>query len=326
MKAEKPVALVNWNGFLNYFPQFAWIPNGIKVITYEDLYVFSYDVIDTLGKRLLRALGGENTEPGLLAKLLLKVLYACLTSCARIIAGVRCRRYRRIIFLGERIEPSLNRFIRPKAVYYEWDIKEMPTEDRCRQMQKYMDVYTFDPGHASTYGIKHNPQYYLTPPADLFDRNPPIESDCFFAGYGRWRMPLLTAAAADMCAMGLRPKFLVAGEENLPPPLEWTPFLHYYDILRQSLASRSIFDPYRPGQTGYTLRVMEHMFFSKKLITTNPLVRQADFYNPANIFVYGEDDITTLKAWLDIPFKPVPEEIKDYYTLEMWVERFGSKR
>ncbi|MDR1734733.1 MAG: hypothetical protein LBR73_07645 [Oscillospiraceae bacterium] len=201
-------------------------------------------------------------------------------------------------------------------------------------------LYTFDPADAETYGMRFNTQFYVTPPEALL-KPVPLLYDVVFCGTVKDRARAIEGIFKDCLEAGLKPHFTVcqnrsdsgmaadiekAGSEVFSESNGWIPIYEWIDYttdyIERLRAARAVFDCYHATQTGFSLRVMEHMFFSKKLITTNALVRQADFYNPANIFVYGEDDITTLKAWLDVPFEPVPEEIKDYYTVERWVERF----
>jgi len=47
----------------------------------------------------------------------------------------------------------------------------------------------------------------------------------------------------------------------------------------------AILDIHHPGQTGLTLRTFEALASGRKLITTNPTVRDHDFYDPARILV-----------------------------------------
>ncbi|MDR1734461.1 MAG: hypothetical protein LBR73_06245, partial [Oscillospiraceae bacterium] len=190
-----------------------------------------------------------------------------------------------------------------RPILYLWDDNyAKDISYRLLFLKENLDIYAFSEESAKRTGTKLNPTFYVRPPIGRFDMLTLPTTDIFFCGGARDRRETLLQAMQDFQAQGLQTDFHV---HKADPPLthsgwinepEW---LSYDDTIRMMLRARAIFDCYAYGATGYTLRVMEHMFFSKKLITTNALVRQADFYNPANIFVYGEDDITTLKAWLD---------------------------
>ncbi|MCX7161352.1 MAG: hypothetical protein NT176_20175 [Proteobacteria bacterium] len=49
----------------------------------------------------------------------------------------------------------------------------------------------------------------------------------------------------------------------------------------------TILDIHHPGQTGLTLRTFEALASGRKLITTNPAVRDHEFFDPARILVIG---------------------------------------
>lgn len=61
--------------------------------------------------------------------------------------------------------------------------------------------------------------------------------------------------------------------------------------------SRAILDIAQQKQDGYSMRVMEAIFFNKKLVTTNTAVKQSVFYDENNIF------IVDLKQLLQMNFK-----------------------
>jgi hypothetical protein len=98
--------------------------------------------------------------------------------------------------------------------------------------------------------------------------------------------------------------------------------MRYPDYLCRVQRSRAILDIVQTIQTGFSLRVMEHIFFGKKLVTNNAVIQWAEFYHPNNIFLLHRDDLADLKGWLELPFVPIAQEIKDYYRFDNWVERF----
>ena len=97
----------------------------------------------------------------------------------------------------------------------------------------------------------------------------------------------------------------------------------YYEYLEMLSKSRSILDIAQSGQDGLSLRVMEAIFFNKKLITTNKAVKDTMFYDENNILIFN--DATTaedIKQFFNKPFKEYSQEVRDYYSIEQWVERF----
>ena len=67
---------------------------------------------------------------------------------------------------------------------------------------------------------------------------------------------------------------------------------------------------------------MESIFFNRKLITTNIFVKQCDFYDPNNIFIYGEDNNENIKPFLNLKYNPVSYDILNKYDINKWIENF----
>lgn len=96
-----------------------------------------------------------------------------------------------------------------------------------------------------------------------------------------------------------------------------------YEVYLQELnKSKTILDVTNQNQDGLSLRVMEALFFNKKLITTNDSIRNYDFYKKENIFILKDGFEQGLKEFLKIPYCEVEKDIKEYYSIENWVARF----
>lgn len=79
----------------------------------------------------------------------------------------------------------------------------------------------------------------------------------------------------------------------------------------------AILDIHHPGQTGLTLRTFEALASGRKLITTNPAVRDHDFFDPSRILV-----IDRVKPEIDPSFlRPPP----DASPLARLPERYGTR-
>ena len=218
--------------------------------------------------------------------------------------------------------------------YFLWDPARCPHYAPCRteleRLKARHKVYSFQREDCEELGLCFNSTMYAPPPplclcapgaAPLYD--------VLFLGVPKDRLPLLRKLHGQFTALGLRLKFQIGLTGLDDVPLEdsegWRvtrDWVRYPEYLRWVCRARAILDIYQAIQTGFSLRVMEHIFFGKKLITDNTVIRDADFYHPDNIFLLQEDDMDTLPAWLDRPFVPVREEIKAYYKFENWVERF----
>ena len=94
------------------------------------------------------------------------------------------------------------------------------------------------------------------------------------------------------------------------------------DIVEQSLC---IIDVPKPNQSGLTLRVLEAIFYNKKLITTNKNVVEEEFYNPQNILVWDNPTQEELISFFTKPVIPVTSDICKKYTIEQWISNFDKE-
>lgn len=56
----------------------------------------------------------------------------------------------------------------------------------------------------------------------------------------------------------------------------------------------------------------------KKLITTNPHVKEYDFYQPENILIVDRYNPVITKEFLNVPWKDISEEIYKKYSISSW--------
>lgn len=83
--------------------------------------------------------------------------------------------------------------------------------------------------------------------------------------------------------------------------------------------SKIVLDVQHPKQTGLTMRTIEMIGMSKKLITTNESIKKYDFYNPHNISVIDRKNVVIDKEFLDKPYQPLDESLYKKYSLQSWI-------
>ena len=219
------------------------------------------------------------------------------------------------------------------SYFFLWDPARCPfyapSRAALERLKARHKVYSFQREDCQALGLRFNSTMYAPPPPGFLPQAQDILCDVLFLGVPKDRLPLLRALHGQLRALGLRSCFRIGltGCEGLEPEQAegWrvTPaWLPYPEYLLWVQRARAILDICQSIQTGFSLRVMEHIFFGKKLITNNAVIKSAEFYHPDNIFLLQEDDIDTLPAWLDLPFVPITDKIKEYYRFENWVERF----
>lgn len=177
--------------------------------------------------------------------------------------------------------------------------------------RSYCELWSFDPGDCERYGLSYNPQFYI--PSKKWCSGD-ITCDAFYAGREKGRGSTLQEMQVGLESLGYKTEFDIVGYNSEP--------LAYETILEKIKGSRIIVDCQSPWQSGMTLRPLEALFYKRKLITNSKHIKQMDFYRPENIFVWGDDPITTLGSFIDSPMVDIDESIRDAYTLSGWLKRF----
>ena len=90
------------------------------------------------------------------------------------------------------------------------------------------------------------------------------------------------------------------------------------EILEQS---KAVVDVQKPHQTGLTMRTIETLGASRKLITTNVNVKNHDFYNPNNIHVFDPLHPNIPQEFFEQPYQSLPQQILERYSLKSWLKR-----
>ena len=95
----------------------------------------------------------------------------------------------------------------------------------------------------------------------------------------------------------------------------------YVDVINDVKSSNIIIDiDLRDTHEVLTFRIFEAIGYKKKLITTNELVKNCDFYHPSNIYIFN-GSIDELKKFLDKPMVSLPDDILKKHSFTEWVKR-----
>ena len=79
--------------------------------------------------------------------------------------------------------------------------------------------------------------------------------------------------------------------------------------------TKAVFDINYTNQKSLSTRAYEAMASKRKYITTNPEVKNYDFYNPNNIFVVDLNNPIIPKEFLESSFDPIPTNILYHYSV-----------
>ncbi len=205
---------------------------------------------------------------------------------------------------------------RNKPIIYFWNpVKE---NDNIAELKKNFEVYSYSVYDSQKYDLKYNPTFFVNLPAEKTNT---CEFDAIFIGKNKNRLSLLERV---YCLFNNPYFYVVKDNSEVSNILELkTLRLSYEEYLNVLVRSKSVVEILFTDNADYTLRTMEALFYQKKLITNNKLIKQAVFYNPNNIFVL--DECTTkqdIDNFLNKPFVKYGEEVLEYYRVESWLSRF----
>ncbi|WP_415329120.1 hypothetical protein [Chryseobacterium sp. MMS23-Vi53] len=80
-----------------------------------------------------------------------------------------------------------------------------------------------------------------------------------------------------------------------------------------------------PLHNGLSIRFFEGLYYEKKVITDNIMVKNYDFYHPDNIFVVENDNYKNIEQFLKTPYHQLSEEIVKKYGFSNWIKQIIEK-
>lgn len=213
---------------------------------------------------------------------------------------------------------------------YLWNTIEKELINEVKKLQNMgVKIFSFDIGDCRKYHLNYNCQPYPYLENIIFD-TPKIEYDCYFCAADKNRINELIILKDFFKKQGISFKFKVLKEKHKNYNFNKERIdgidlidkaIDYNIILKETSSAKCIVELLKMGQEGYTLRTIESLFLSKKLITNNKNIIKEDFYNPNNIFIL-DNNYNNIKKFLERPYKSISNEIKEKYLTRSWVSRF----
>ncbi len=90
-------------------------------------------------------------------------------------------------------------------------------------------------------------------------------------------------------------------------------------------ASRAILDVEHPGQTGLTIRTFEALAAGKKLVTTNPAIRDYALYDPARVCVIDRAAPVVPEGFLTTDVPPLDTVSARRYSLAGFIDEIFAE-
>lgn len=154
---------------------------------------------------------------------------------------------------------------------------------------KFDMVISYDRQDADKYNLGfHNTVFSKI----KFENNSSEESDVFFIGQNKGRLPLLNELYNKLTSVGLKCKFIlidVPEEERLGiGNIEYIDKkVPYKDILSYVENTKCLLEILQPGAVGITYRTLEAIAYDKKLLTNNNSISDTGLYDPKNVIIFS---------------------------------------
>ncbi len=147
---------------------------------------------------------------------------------------------------------------------------------------------TYDKVEAEQYGYPWFSEYESKIDIPISDKYP--ESDVFFAGRAKDRLPKLLEAYEIFHKSGLKVFYYLTGVDvkdrvELSGITYADTNMSYKQMLVHTVNTRCVFEINYGNTEGYTSRFLESVIYGKKLITNNPSVKKTSFFASGNIHV-----------------------------------------
>ncbi|MFC0345048.1 hypothetical protein [Epilithonimonas hispanica] len=213
-----------------------------------------------------------------------------------------------------------------KSIAYQWD-----GIDRYPTVKKYFNLFdkffVFDINDTNK-----NPNLIFTTNFyfdDLISTKHSIEKkSVFFVGSAmKDRFKTLNDIALKLKQLHLIPNFFIYnyGKKKIDKNKNYN-----FSLLIEPLSFKSsiieiqksdfLLDLHNPAHNGLSFRTFESLGYKKKLITNNSLVKDYDFYNPNNIFIFQGNDFSGIEDFMKSPYELYNDNIYKKYSFTNWID------
>jgi hypothetical protein len=243
-----------------------------------------------------------------------------------------------LVIIGEALSPKLLAYMRAQFanaqfILYMWD--SFGNKKSLIENLKYFDrALTFDKEDAKNFGMQFRPLFFsrgFVPSKDSTN-----SFDVSFIGTAHSDRYKVVNGVRSNLGQDAKPYFYlylqarwVFYAHRLGNPafkgariteFEFAP-LDKTSVSSIFTSSLAILDIEHPKQTGLTMRTFETIGSHKKLITTNPAVKDYDFFSTDNIYIMRREEPTTIpKGFFSTPYQPIDNIIYEKYSIDGWLD------
>jgi hypothetical protein len=226
-----------------------------------------------------------------------------------------------------------------KFIFYTYD--SFKNNSNGLEILSYFDEkFTFDSHDSAKYRMNFRPLFFAEEYGTLNVNIKVFENDLAFVGTAHSDRYSISENAKEWCnkhglkmfAFYFSPSKTLFRFKKLTDK-EFKKF-DLHKISFQSLSHEKIIEVYKntkaildinhPGQNGLTMRTFEALGAGKKLITTNPNIKDYPFYHPQNVLIIERENIIFKEDFFETDFREIDVKIRESMSLKGWLyEVFG---
>lgn len=196
-----------------------------------------------------------------------------------------------------------NKYPNAKFVVYLEDLVSRHNFD-VEEAQKFDLCISYDLGDSKCYGFEYCPTFLskvsMTPSK--------YTTDCSFVGLPKNRLDIINELYQKLSNSGLVCDFVISSLKDDNKKIAGVNYikndLPYLEYLNHVNSTNCMIEVMQNNCTGYTLRTWEALLYGKKLLTNNPEILRAPFYNERQ-FIYFDDpsaiEIEKIRERVEIP-------------------------
>lgn len=177
-----------------------------------------------------------------------------------------------------------------KTVLFYQDIVKKSKLPELNKIRDQFDlILSFDQLDVKKYNLVYYPLVYsqvVVPDGNI------EESDIYFVGKAKDRLEDIRDAYSVFTNAGLKCDFHITGvsQEDIKADdgIVYNVPVSYMENLQRIKASKCMLEIMQKGGHGFTLRYCEAIMYGKKIITNNPEIQRAPFYNQDRIQVFNK--------------------------------------
>lgn len=209
-----------------------------------------------------------------------------------------------------------------RIIFWYWNPVKRSLD--INDIPKGIEVWTYSSEDSKKYGLKYNTQFYFD---ECVLKKTCTLKDIYFVGCDKGRLKNLLLIQDMLQKEGFSVEFHITPTRWY---MTWSNNIYkrpisYDEVLQNINCCKAVLDIYVDPHVGYSLRVMESIFFEKKLITNNKNIVKEDFYEKSNIFLLKEDfsNLGDIIDFMKLPYKKMDNRVREKLTYKNWKNRFN---